>query len=172
MPASATLRAPLLSLNYGGQMFKMGVTTPVSFEIARKLRHNPRFLVEGLDTAESVEDALIASRPESDDLMESIRDANDALDLDDDSNFDRHGKPDHRALSEKLGYPITPEERDRALGYDKVAKAAKAASAAPSGQLETAEGRTEKTDGKIAIPRRLLTAQKAADPSTAIVVAG
>jgi hypothetical protein len=103
-------------LNLRGQhLFEQGVETPVSFELATELHDNPRFKVRGLNTREAIEHAARSGRPQGEALLEAIREAANSLDVDDDGNFDRNGKPDHRALSDLLGYPVSVEERDRAI---------------------------------------------------------
>ena len=137
MSAIAELQAPLRRLNLGGTVFLQGVPKPVDYDTARQLAGNRRFKVTGLDTREAVEALAQSARPEGDALMEAIKEAEGQLDVEDASTFDRDDKVSIHALSDKLGYKITVQERDRALGYAK----------APTtgGQLEAANGKTEKT---------------------------
>ena len=102
-------------LNIDGVIYKRGERVPVEFDVAYQLAANPRFKVHGLDTRAAVEHREKQGRPLGDDLMQAIRDAADDL-SEDDANYDRLGKPAIAALSAALGYAITKEERDRALG--------------------------------------------------------
>ena len=102
-------------LNLDGKVYKRGERVPVDFDVAYELARNPRFKVHGLDTRAALEHREKQTRPLGDDLMQAIRDAADDLSEDDD-NYDRQGKPAVAALSAALGYPVTKEERDRALG--------------------------------------------------------
>lgn len=142
MSATAELLAPLRRLNIGGTLFLQGKPQPVDFATARRLDANPRFKVRGLDTREAVEALAVETRPEGESLMEAIRAAEEGLDIDDASNFDREEKVSVHALSAALGYPITVQERDRAL-YAKPT--------VNSGRLETAEGKTV-ASAKITVP--------------------
>ncbi len=159
MSPTAELLPPLLRLNDGGTVFKKGVPQPVSYDMARKLAASPRFKVTGLDTKEAVEAAALAARPKGEALLQAIRDAASDLDIDDDANFDRHGKPDHRALSDKLGFPVSAAERDRALGIGQ--------RSASIGQLESADGRVEKKGG-VNIKRAAAPAKAAPAPEPAV----
>lgn len=111
-------------LNVGGELFVKGVPKSVDFQTAFSLKDNPRFKVTGLDTRAALEFKELSHRPEGDELLTAIRDAADALDVDDDESFDKQGKPAIAALSKALGYPIDKTERDRALAT--VAKAPQA----------------------------------------------
>jgi hypothetical protein len=102
-------------LNFGGKVFEKGVKTPVEFDVAFSLQNNPRFKVYGLDTREALDYRDAQHRPTGQALFDAILDANDRLDVDDDANFDRLGKPSIDALARILGYPISKEERDAAL---------------------------------------------------------
>jgi hypothetical protein len=102
-------------LNYGGRVYEKGVKTPVDFDVAFALQNNPRFKVTGLDTREALDYRDTQHRPSGQALYDAILDANDRLDVDDDANFDRLGKPSIDALARILGYPISKEERDAAL---------------------------------------------------------
>ena len=135
---TAELLPPLLSLNVGGKMFKKGVPQPVDLPTAQAFAENPRFRVTGLHNRTAIEEAAYHSRPKGEALMEAIRVAADAFDEDDDDAWDRAGKQSIHALTKALGYAVTAEERDRALGI----KASIAKSV--SGLLETADGRAEK----------------------------
>jgi len=153
MSATAELLPPLLSYNLGGIVFRQGVEAAVAYDMARVLAEKPNFKVTGLYTRDVVAAAARAARPQGEALDDAIRESANALDPDDDSNFDRNGKPDHRALSDKLGYPVDPFERDRALGYSK--------SLAPAqGQLDVAEGRVDRTEAPVS--RASITIKKAA----------
>lgn len=102
-------------MNVGGKVFENGKRTEVDFETAFALAGNPRFRVYGLDTREALEHRELNNRPRGADLVSAILVAVDRLDVDDDSSFDRVGKPSVTALAGVLGYPVTMEERDLAL---------------------------------------------------------
>ena len=102
-------------LNIGGTIYLKGVKTPVDMGTALDFDGNPRFKVTGLDTRAAVEHRERLGRPEGAGLLKAIREAADDLDVDDDTSFDRLGKPALAALAERLGYQVTKEERDRAL---------------------------------------------------------
>jgi hypothetical protein len=153
---TAELLPPLLSLNVAGVMFKKGVAVPIDLATAQSFAENPRFHVTGLHTRTAIEEAAYHGRPKGEALMEAIRSAADAFDVDDDDAWDRSGKHSVHALTKALGYAVTAEERDRALGI-------KASIAKPvSGLLETADGRTEKTAA--AVPTRIRQGQRNARP--------
>ena len=86
-----------------------------------RLAQDPRFKVKGLTTRDLVEHQEAQSRPRGKDLYDEIRTAADDLDVDNDDNFDRSGRPSVSALSAALGYPITAEERDAALAQKRAA---------------------------------------------------
>lgn len=158
MSATVELLPPLLSYNFGGTIFRQGVAQHVDYETARRLAENSIFKVHGLDNKDVAAAAARAARPQGEELDEAIREAADALDIDDPANFDRNDKPDHRAISEVLGYPINAFERDRALGYIKRAGAAQ-------GQLDAADGAVEKS---APVSRSSITIKKAAVAKAAV----
>lgn len=113
MQSKVTLQYPS-SLHTHGMVFHKGVETPVSYEIARALKNNPRFQVAGLNSQAAVDAEALASKPRGEDLLREIR-ASIATFEDVDQNYDRAGKPCFRLLSNVLGYPVSPAERDAAL---------------------------------------------------------
>jgi hypothetical protein len=114
MPTATLLE--LNRLNIGGaEMYHRGVEQEVTVATALRLAQDPRFKVKGLTTRDLVEHQEAQSRPRGKDLYDEIRTAADDLDVDNDDNFDRSGRPSVSALSAALGYPITAEERDAAL---------------------------------------------------------
>ena len=157
MSYTAELLPPLLSLNVAGVMFKKGVAVPIDLATAQSFAENPRFHVTGLHTRTAIEEAAYHSRPKGEALMEAIRSAAEAFDVDDDDNWDRSGKHSVNALTKTLGYAVTAEERDRALGTR-----ATNITKSVSGLLETADGRTEKTAA--AVPTRIRQGQRNARP--------
>ena len=151
-------------LNIDGVIYKRGERVPVEFDVAYQLAADPRFKVHGLDTRAAVEHREKQGRPLGDDLMQAIREAADELDPDDDASFDRLGKPAIAAIGNALGYPITKEERDRAL-----ASVQKAPQAGPepidTGAIKAAAEERRlvlKKAGKAAAP----VAEKAEEPVT------
>ena len=117
---TATLKE-LNRLNIGGtEMYHRGVPREVDVQTALRLAQDPRFDVAGLTTRDLVEHQQMQSRPVDADLNAAIVDAIDALDVDDDANFDRSGRASVAAISGVLGYPITVEERDAATATPRV----------------------------------------------------
>jgi hypothetical protein len=125
-------------LNALGRTWERGTQYPIDLTTARSLAKNPRFQVNGLMEAvealasgKSLEELGIHETPETDlveleqdegeggeqtgDLLDRIREAADALDVDVDENFDHEGKPSVEALSKALGEEITVEQRDEAI---------------------------------------------------------
>ena len=154
MSYTAELLPPLLSINTAGKMFKKGVPLPVDLAVAQKLAENPRFHVTGLHSRTAVEEAAYHARPKGEALMQAIRNAADRFDVDDDDNWDRIGKHSVHALSKALGYGISGEERDRALGQLEPSRAegfvprtvdpeAVTGPRPAAGRLDTADGRVE-----------------------------
>lgn len=154
MTAKAELLPPLRTLKIGGEMFRQSKPKEIDYTLARKLDKNPRFKVTGLDTKEAIEDALVAKRPEGELLMEAIRDAVVGFD-EDDENYDRAGKPSVSVISDILGYPIDTADRDRALGYNKAARA--------TGKIEEAEGARAVS---AIVKKKIVAATPTVDPST------
>ena len=156
MSYTAELLPPLLSINTAGKMFKKGVALPVDLPTAQKLAENPRFHVTGLHSRTAVEEAAYHARPKGEALMEAIRNAADRFDVDDDDNWDRIGKHSVHALSKALGYGVSGEERDRALGQVEPSRAegfaprtvdpeAVTGPRPAAGRLDAADGRVEST---------------------------
>ena len=119
-------------LNLQGVIYERGVETPVDFDTAVALSEDERFRVRGLNSREALDHAAKQTRPSGGELMDAIREAVDSLD-EDDANYDRSGKPSVDALSRVLGYPVSVEERDRAM------------SGSTTGQLDAADSQTKKT---------------------------
>jgi hypothetical protein len=142
-------------LNLGGVVFEKGIVKPVDFDLACTLNESPRFKVRGLNSREAIEHLKKEGRPVGEALTIAIREAADSLD-EDDANYDRNGKPSHHAISTVLGYPITVNERDKALGLTM--------KAAPAGRLETADGNTEQPvrKGSLTVTTRTSAEQKEA----------
>jgi len=188
MSYTAELLPPLLSINTAGKMFKKGVPLPVDLAVAQKLAENPRFHVTGLHSRTAVEEAAYHARPKGEALMQAIRNAADRFDVDDDDNWDRIGKHSVHALSKALGYGVSGEERDRALGQvePSVDPEAVTRPRPAAGRLDTADGRVESTAaaraGALTIKRHgeTATAKPKApppdivepDPSTAGAISG
>jgi hypothetical protein len=111
-------------MNIDGKVFERGARYAVDVPTAVEFASNPRFRVHGLDmNAIALARAQAAQsdrKPAGELLRAAIADAADLLDVDDDSNFDRLGKPSVAALSKALGYEITIEERDAAMGAARV----------------------------------------------------
>ena len=102
-------------MNIDGKVYLKNKPVPIDMETAFSLANNPRFKVSGLTSREVVEFQEMQRRPREPDLLRAINEAADMLDVDDEDNFDRSGRPSVAALSKALGYPITKEERDAAL---------------------------------------------------------
>ena len=157
MSATAKLIFPN-SLMTHGTHFKKGVDTPVDYSLAAILKRDKRFEVAGLDTLEAVTAAARASRPEGSSLMAAIREAADGLDVDDESNFTASGKPSHLAVGAALGFPISADERDRAMG--------KAASPVAT-ETEAFKGKLDAVEGAAPARKPLVVKTKpAVDPTT------
>ena len=161
MTPTAELIEPA-SYTTGGVRYVKGQPVEVDFATARLLANSPRFKVLGLNTRAAIEDAANEVRPMGESLLTAIRDAANDLDVDDESNFDANGKASHYAIAKALGYDITVEERDRALGAH--------ASASTGGKLETADGKTETVTGsriKFNRPAAKAPPAEVIDPTTA-----
>ena len=124
-------------LNALGRTWERGEQVPVDLTTARVLAKNSRFQVNGLLEAvealasgKTLDELGIHETPEQDaeerqqeeggeqpsgDILERIREAADALDVDVDENFGADGKPTVEAISKALGEEITMEQRDAAL---------------------------------------------------------
>jgi hypothetical protein len=103
------------SYNTAGRIWKQGEVVEVTDELARKLADNPRFRVRGSDDAPR--QPVVSGKPKARDaLHETIRDAADRLDPDNEAHYTVTGKPECQALSEILGYHVTATERDQAIG--------------------------------------------------------
>lgn len=122
--ATATLLYPS-TYRMKGAKFEKGVRTNVSLPVAAYLMALENFYVDlnGASMAE-VQESISVSREErrkpedGDQVMRDIQRMADLLDPETESNFLKDGRPDARALSRMLGYTVTAEERDEALGYD------------------------------------------------------
>ena len=114
MSATAELIYPASYSTHGHQFFK-GVPKPIGFDVAARLSSDPRFKISGMTSQAAVDAIALSSRPIGDELMAAIREAADGLDVDEEANFTATGKPNHHALSQALGFPVSPEERDRAM---------------------------------------------------------
>ena len=137
MSATAELQFPASYSTHGKQFFK-GVPTEVSFDLAARLSQDQRFKISGMTSQAAVDALALVIRPEGDALMAAIREANDGLDIDDEANFTASGKPSHLALGQALGFPVSGEERDRAMRLK--SSPVEAVKEAFIGKLEIAEG--------------------------------
>jgi hypothetical protein len=163
MSLVAELQPPLLSYNFGGQIFKQGQALPVGVDVALKLAKIDVFKVTGLDTREAVEAVAQFHRPEGDELMQAIVDAQEDMDVTDESNLDKGGQLSVHALSAVLGYKITVEERNRAL-YPKTAPVS---AAAPEALEEAAEKTATPPRAPLVIPKKpAAKPTPAEDPTT------
>ena len=127
--ATVTLTGPR-RLNIGGELYKRGEPVEMEDHLAMQFEEDERFKVRGVRISPDERRERVAAkeaRPMGDSLMRAINEAIADLDVDDDDAFDRHGKPSIRSISAILGYQITAQERDRAMGQ----------AMGKSGQLET-----------------------------------
>jgi hypothetical protein len=158
MDLTVELQPPLLRYNDGKNTFMRGVAKPVDLETARLYENNPRFKVAGLNTRAAIDAIATATRPQGAALHEAIRAATADLEPDDDANFDRHGKFSHLAISNVLGYSVSPEERDAALHGGASKPKLEAADPAPSTPITI----IKKNPAAAAAPAKTATA----DPTT------
>jgi hypothetical protein len=138
--ATVTLTGPR-RLNIGGVLYKRGEPLEMEDHLAMQFEEDERFKVRGVRISPDERRERVAAkeaRPMGDSLMRAINEAIADLDVDDDDAFDRHGKPSIRSISAILGYTITAQERDRAMGQ----------AMGKSGQLETLSGGVETTSGQ------------------------
>lgn len=138
--ATVTLTGPR-RLNIGGELYKRGEPVEMEDHLAMQFEEDERFKVRGVRISPDERRERVAARearPMGDSLMRAINEAIGDLDVDDDDAFDRHGKPSIRSISAILGYQITAQERDLAMGQ----------AMGKSGQLETLSGGVETTSGQ------------------------
>ena len=138
--ATVTLTGPR-RLNIGGVLYKRGEPIEMEDHLAMQFEEDDRFKVLGVRISPDERRERVAARearPMGDSLMRAINEAIADLDVDDDDAFDRHGKPSIRSISAILGYTITAQERDRAMGQ----------AMGKSGQLDTLGGGVETTSGQ------------------------
>ena len=96
------------------------------------------------------------------DLLRAINEAADELDIEDEENFDRGGRPSVYALSKALGYPITREERDAAMSA--VARAPQATRVTSASEVKAAvEARTAEGRSTVTLPKRAKAADEPAE---------
>lgn len=120
----ATLLYPV-SCKVGGKTFRKNQGQEVDIPLAVYLSTRENFSVDmdGL-TAKEIQDHMFsreksAQKPHDPQvLMNQIKIAAVALDPEDKSNLTKENRFDSRALSRVLGYTVTSDERDEALGYD------------------------------------------------------
>jgi hypothetical protein len=117
-------------LNKYGRIWERGVEVPVELAEARVLHKDGRFQINGLfealdaaalaPEAEPVADKTAAAeggRPSDTAILyAAIREAADQLDVDVEDKFTDAGKPQVDALEKLLGYAITADEIDQAMG--------------------------------------------------------
>jgi hypothetical protein len=152
--ATITLIGPR-RLNIGGVLYTRGEMTEVEDHVAIGLEEDPRFKVRGISagTPHSRLPSPVPGKPMGDRLLAAINDAIADLEVDDDDAFDRNGKPSLLSLAAILGYPVSAQERDRALAKQQ-----------SKGQLETAAAGQETLPGQRSVRTgrlRLTPEQKA-----------
>lgn len=115
-------------------LYIRGKEEPVTDEEAILLDDDPRFRVRGLNAVDRPAQSGQSLRPKGEDLYDAIAMEIGNLDESPD-NYDAVGKPSWRAISAKLGYPITGNEVELAMrhmtGHRKNLEAAEAAPRSP-----------------------------------------
>lgn len=128
MPTAKLINGRTLSTN--GLKFVKGVEQPVPVHLLPKLRNMGCLEIDDSDVSKAqIQEAVQEKADEAhknetptkpsdpDELAVAIQKAAAALDPEDEKNFTRSGAPDCRQLNKLLGYSVTAQERDAALGY-------------------------------------------------------
>jgi hypothetical protein len=119
MPQATLLQPRRLGIR--GIVLLKDVPTPVSPDLARVLARRPNVQVDWTEDGPyaDADDGVSVDadgRPlDKDERLDAIATAIDELNPDNEEHFTRAGKPEVRALSAVLGWPVTAAERDEAM---------------------------------------------------------